>query len=64
MAILLKETFVHRVDTMEESDQLIADARENTKGVVSSQSNYRTKKSKGEIVEDWYVVTITHDYTV
>lgn len=64
MAKLQKETFVFRVETEELATKLIEEQKDSSKGVVSYKADYKTKKSKGEIVEDWWIVTITHDYTV
>lgn len=64
MAKLQKETFVFRVGTEEEAAKLIEEQKEASKGVVSYKADYKTKKSKGEIIDDWYIVSITHDYTM
>lgn len=64
MAKLQKETFVFRVATEEDAAKLIEEQKESSKGIVSYKADYKTKKSKGEIIDDWYIVSITHDYTV
>ena len=63
MAKLQKETFVFKVENEEEATQLIEEQKSFSKGVVSYKADYKTKKSKGEVIDDWYIVTITHDYT-
>lgn len=62
MAKLLKESYEMRVDTEEDAIKLINEEREKTNGTLDYKSVYKTKKSKGEIVDDWYVVTITRKY--
>lgn len=62
MPILLKETFEYRVDTEAEAVQLIEKEKAQSKGLVTYKTAYKTKKAKGEIIEDWYVVTVTHKY--
>lgn len=58
---LLKTTDVWRVDDEEEAMEMIEDAKDSqaTGGYTLSKSGYvvKTKKSKGEIVDIWYVCT-------
>lgn len=63
MANLQKETFVFKVDTEAEATALIEEQKQLSKGVVSYKADYKTKMSKGEIIDEWYIVTVTHDYT-
>ena len=58
---LLKTTDVWRVDTEEEAMEMIEDAKDSqvTGGYTLTKSGYvvKTKKSKGEIVDMWMVVS-------
>jgi len=62
MKILLKTTEVYRVDDENEALTMIEEARDEQliKGYTLSKSGYvlKTKKSKGEIVDSWVVVTL------
>lgn len=67
MAIsLLKDTQVFQADTEQEAQQLIEDCTkaQYTKGykLTNSGSKYKNKKVKGEIVSEWYEVTLTRSY--
>ena len=42
---------------------LIEDEKAKSKGLVTYKTAYKTKTVKGEVVDSWYVVDITHDYT-
>jgi hypothetical protein len=64
MKVILKETYEAKVSTEKEAMDLVNEERENTDGILDYKSVYKTKKSKGEIVDDWYIVTITRKYTV
>ena len=62
MKILLKTTDVYRVDDEEEAVQMINDCKDRqlAEGYTLTKSGYalKTKKSKGEIIDSWAVVTI------
>lgn len=64
--ILLKKTNVYRVDTEEEAMAMIEEAKEKQMegGFAVTKSGYvlKTKKSKGEIVDSWYICTIERTY--
>ena len=66
MAQLLKESYDMRVDTEQDAMNLVNEERNDTEkgGVVDYKVVYKTKKSKGEIVDDWYIVTITRKYEI
>ena len=61
MRILLRNTEIYRVDTEEEAMEMIEDAKDSqpSGGYTLTKSGYvvKTKKSKGEIVDMWMVVT-------
>ena len=58
---LLKHTDVYRVDSEEEAINMIQDCKDGQfkEAYTMTKSGYtlKTKKSKGEIVDSWYVVT-------
>lgn len=66
MRILLKTTDVYRVDNEEEAVKMINEYKDNqTSGGYSlTKSGYvlKTKKSKGEIVDSWAVVSVEKTY--
>jgi hypothetical protein len=64
MRALLKETKEIRVESEASAMELIEEERENPKGIVEFKTAHKTKKSKGEIVEEWYIVTVTRKYTI
>jgi len=59
--MLLKQTDVYRVDTEEEALNMIQNCKEIQfkEGYTLTKSSYtfKAKKSKGEIVDSWYVVS-------
>lgn len=58
---LLKKTEVYRVDTEEEAMGMIEDAKDGQLegGYTLTKSSYvlKTKKSKGEIVDQWFITS-------
>ena len=64
--LLMKTTDVFRVDTEEEAMTMIEEAKEKQAegGFSVSKSGYvlKTKKSKGEIVDSWYICTIERTF--
>lgn len=63
---LLKETKVWRVSTEDQAVDMINTEKENAAGCTITKSGYviKTKKSKGEIVDSWCIVTIEYSYEV
>ena len=58
MKYLINVVETYRVDTEAEADQLIEEAK--AVGNLSKYSCvYKEKKQKGEVIEDWYRVTLT-----
>ena len=59
---LMKTLDTWRVDTEEEAMEMIEDAkdRQSAEGYIVSKSGYvaKTKKSKGEIVDMWYICSL------
>lgn len=62
MEMLLKTTDVYRVDTEDEAIRMINDFRDRqeAEGYMLTKSSYviKTKKSKGEIIDSWAVVSL------
>ena len=61
---LLKETKVWRVSTEDQAVNMIQEYQDNAAGYTVTKSGYviKTKKSKGEIVDLWCIVTIEFSY--
>jgi len=59
---LLKTTDVYRVDTEEEANDMITTAKDDQLqyGYTLTKAGYaiKTKKSKGEIIDSWAVVSL------
>jgi hypothetical protein len=61
--VLLKETFEFQVETEEQAASLIAEQKEKSTGIVSNyKSTRKVKREQGEIVAEWYIVSVTHQY--
>jgi hypothetical protein len=61
--VLLKETFEFQVDSEEQAASLIAEQKEKSTGIVSNyKSTRKVKREQGEIVAEWYIVSVTHQY--
>lgn len=60
---LLKQTFTYKVESEQEAVTLIENEKAKSKGLVTYKTTYKTKTVKGEVVDSWYVVDVTHDYT-
>lgn len=63
---VLRDTVMIKVPTEEQAVQLIEEfkQKQGEEGYIISKSGYvlKTKKAKGEIVDQWYVVTCQKDY--
>ena len=66
MKFLMKTTDVYKVDTEEEAMNLIQEFKDNqnVEGYTVSKSGYvlKTKKSKGEIIDQWFITTIERSF--
>ena len=66
MKQLLKTTDVYRVETEEDAMNLIQKFKDNqnTEGYTVTKSGYvlKTKKSKGEIIESWFIATVERSF--
>jgi hypothetical protein len=62
MKYLINTVETYRVDTEEEANRLIDDAK--SAGNLSKYSCvYKERKAKGEVIDDWYRVTLTKVFT-
>jgi hypothetical protein len=59
----IKDSETYRVDSEEEAMQLIKDMKTNFT-VTKASYTMKTKKSKGEIVDMWFQVSIERSYEV
>lgn len=63
MKYLINVTEVYRVDSETEVEQLIADAKaDDSFNLVKYNREYKQKKAKGEVVDDWYKVTLIKNF--
>lgn len=62
MKYLIETTEVYRVDSEDEAKVVVEEAKRKST-VVKYNCAYKCKKQKGEIVEEWYKVTITKAWT-
>jgi hypothetical protein len=62
MKFLLKTVETYRVDTEEEATQLIEEAKKKFT-VSKAISEKKSRKAKGEIIDEWVRVTITKEFT-
>lgn len=66
MRIKMKETEVYRVDNEEEAVQMINEYKDSqlTEAYTLTKSGYvlKNKKSKGEIIDSWAIVTLEKSF--
>lgn len=61
---LIQTTEVYRVDSEPEVENLIAEAKEDTTfDVIKYNCEHKERKSKGDIVDDYYKVSIVKGFT-
>lgn len=61
---LLNVTEFYRVDTEDEAADLIQKAKENNQWILAKYtSQYKEKKTKGEVTDAWYKVSLTKEFT-
>lgn len=64
MKYLINTTEVYRVDSEAVVDQLIAEAKEDPNfTLVKYNREYKERKSKGEVVDSWYKVSLVKRFT-
>lgn len=63
---MLKQTDVYRVDTEEEAMDMIQEFKDNQGDYTLTKSGYvlKTKKAKGEIIDQWFITTLEKSYEV
>lgn len=64
MKYLIKTTEIYRVDSEQEAKEFIEQQKQTRSYSVSKYSSeYKYKKEKGEVVDEWYRVTIVKEFT-
>lgn len=64
MKYLIKTTEQYRISNEEEAIAFINEEKKSNKYTVSKYSSeLKTTKQKGEVVDEWYRVTITKDFS-
>lgn len=64
MKYLIKTVETYRVGSEKEAKDLIESAKVDKSYTLSKYaSEYKCSKAKGEIVDEWYRVTLTKDFT-
>lgn len=64
MRYLINTTEVYRVSSEEEATRIIEEAKNNSAYTLSKYtSQYKEKKSKGEIIDYYWKVTLTKEFT-
>ena len=65
MKYLVKTTEQYRVDTENEVKQFIEEAKKDRQYNLNKYtSEYKTVKAKGEVIDDYYRVTLVKEFTV
>lgn len=65
MVYLIKTTEQYRCDSEKEAKELIENAKGNAKfTLMKSSSEIKETKSKGEVVDSWYRVTLTKQFNI
>ena len=59
---LIKEVHTYEVNTKPEAEAKIKQVEESSNGTVTYKLTYKTKKAKGEIIDEWYLIEITQAY--
>lgn len=61
---LLQTTEVYRVDSEAEAKALIEEAKDEDLGdLIKYTSTYKNQKQKGEIIQEWYRVSLTKNFS-
>ena len=64
MKYLTQVTETYRIDTEEQVISTIEEAKNDTRfSLVKHTSQYKERKAKGEVVDAWYKVTLTKQFT-
>lgn len=63
MAHLIKTTEVYRVETEDEAKKFIEEQKQNDSyEMIKYSSEYKVKKVKGQIEEEWFRVTLVKNF--
>jgi hypothetical protein len=63
MKYLLNTTEIYRVETEEEATELINEAKRDSNYILSKYSSVkREQKAKGEVIDEWYKVTLVKSF--
>jgi hypothetical protein len=63
MKYLLNTTEIYRVETEEEATELINEAKSDGNYILSKYSSVKKEqKSKGEVIDEWYRVTLVKTF--
>lgn len=60
---LIETTETYRVDSESEAAALIEAAKNDPYGVAKYSSTHKERKQKGEVVDEWYRVSLTRKFT-
>lgn len=64
MKYLITTTEVYRVDTEAEAQELINEAKKDNYFTLSKYtSEYKERKAKGEVIDDYYKVSLTKTFS-
>ena len=64
MKYLITTTEVYRVDTEEQVKQIIEEAKTDNHFIMTKYtSQYKERKQKGEVVDSWWKLSITKQFT-
>lgn len=64
MVYLVQVTETYRVDTEDQVIKMIDEAKEDRRfTLVKHASQYKERKAKGEVVDAWYKVSLTKQFT-
>lgn len=64
MKYLIKTVETYRVASENEAKQLIEESKKDRNFTLSKYSSeYKCSKAKGEVVDEWYRVILTKDFT-
>ena len=58
----IKEVHTYEVDSKDAAEARIKEVEEVSKGTVTYKLSYKTKKLKGEIIDEWFLIEITQAY--
>lgn len=63
MRYLLNTTEIYRVATVEEATEIIDEAKRDGNYILSKYSSVkREQKAKGEVIDEWYKVTLVKSF--